>query len=483
MTNDNILIPRRKYGAVFAALAIFLLADYLFKGVLYIGYWCNTLDVLAYYERFAIALFICAAIFLRAPYLCAEERVLFLYAAWVCITRLLNGDLRLMSDYDYFIKSVVMCSAFTGVGLVLTEKGRRAFINAASFIYCAVMLFFAVLGIYAVVRGIVIDLPFEITVGISKERGTNFIEISNIIRTVSGMWFCIAACLTLYLMFAYKNRVFRVFAGVCAFIFYCAVALSFGRTAMLAMCAAVAMLGMLLVLRRLAGKSVRVKAVALAVTAAVLLLASYKGYGLVQAAFSRLAAVCTVESVQTEPFAPAEDAEPAAEAAADSNGTEQPAFVENRSLFDLTGRTDIWRYGFITLKNDPTVLLRGGLVDDYMRASNALNPATEYKQHMHNFLLDSLMLTGLVGLVLLAVFAVLLVVRMVRLFFATDAQVGFEKKLLTLPLAAILLENTMEAVIFRYTDPISICFFLVAGVFLAYSYELLPEKKLHLSKT
>ena len=299
MTNDNILIPRRKYGAVFAALAIFLLADYLFKGALYIGYWCNTLDVLAYYERFAIALFICAAIFLRAPYLCAEERVLFLYAAWVCITRLLNGDLRLMSDYDYFIKSVVMCSAFTGVGLVLTEKGRRAFINAASFIYCAVMLFFAVLGIYAVVRGIVIDLPFEITVGISKERGTNFIEISNIIRTVSGMWFCIAACLTLYLMFAYKNRVFRVFAGVCAFIFYCAVALSFGRTAMLAMCAAVAMLGMLLVLRRLAGKSVRVKAVALAVTAAVLLLASYKGYGLVQAAFSRLAAVCTVESVQT----------------------------------------------------------------------------------------------------------------------------------------------------------------------------------------
>ena len=155
MTNDNILIPRRKYGAVFAALAIFLLADYLFKGVLYIGYWCNTLDVLAYYERFAIALFICAAIFLRAPYLCAEERVLFLYAAWVCITRLLNGDLRLMSDYDYFIKSVVMCSAFTGVGLVLTEEGRRAFINAASFIYCAVMLFFAVLGIYAVVRGIV----------------------------------------------------------------------------------------------------------------------------------------------------------------------------------------------------------------------------------------------------------------------------------------------------------------------------------------
>ena len=247
MTNDNILIPRRKYGAVFAALTIFLLADYLFKGVLYIGYWCNTLDVLAYYERFAIALFICAAIFLRAPYLCAEERVLFLYAAWVCITRLLNGDLRLMSDYDYFIRSVVMCSAFTGVGLVLAEKGRRAFINAASFIYCAVMLFFAVLGIYAVVRGIVIDLPFEITVGISKKGGTNFIEISNISRTVSGMWFCIAACLTLYLMFAYKNRVFRVFAGVCAFIFYCAVALSFGRTAMLAMCAAVAMLGMLLV--------------------------------------------------------------------------------------------------------------------------------------------------------------------------------------------------------------------------------------------
>ena len=35
----------------------------------------------------------------------------------------------------------------------------------------------------------------------------------------------------------------------------------------------------------------------------------------------------------------------------------------------------------------------------------------------------------------------------------------------------------------RYDDITNYMFFLVAGVFLAYSYELLPEKKLYLRKT
>ena len=91
------------------------------------------------------------------------------------------------------------------------------------------------------------------------------------------------------------------------------------------------------------------------------------------------------------------------------------------------------------------------------------------------------MLTGLPGLLLILAFFFILVCRMLRIFF--DTGVDSSIKLLTLPLTTVLLKNMGEAMLLRYDDITNYFFFLVAGVFLAYSYELLPEKKLHLRKT
>ena len=91
------------------------------------------------------------------------------------------------------------------------------------------------------------------------------------------------------------------------------------------------------------------------------------------------------------------------------------------------------------------------------------------------------MLTGILGFLLLLAFTLILVWRMVRVFFAAGAELSV--KLLTLPLTAVLLKNMGEAMLLRYDDITNYMFFLVTGVFLAYSYELLPEKKLYLRKT
>ena len=104
--------------------------------------------------------------------------------------------------------------------------------------------------------------------------------------------------------------------------------------------------------------------------------------------------------------------------------------------------------------------------------------------HMHNYLIQVLMLTGLVGFLLVLCFSVLLVIRMVRLYFSDNPKATADIKVLTLPVSGILLYGMLETVIFTasaderaFTDFRELFFFLIAGAALAWSYELAPRKK------
>ena len=73
---------------------------------------------------------------------------------------------------------------------------------------------------------------------------------------------------------------------------------------------------------------------------------------------------------------------------------------------------------------------------------------------------------------------------MVRLFFSSHPGATLAVKSLTLPLSGILIYGMLETVIFTasaderaLTDFRELFFFLVAGVVLAYSYELAPPQK------
>lgn len=149
----------------------------------------------------------------------------------------------------------------------------------------------------------------------------------------------------------------------------------------------------------------------------------------------------------------------------------------------MNGRAPLWKAGMIVLQEEPERLIKGGLIGQYMeRVSDVrvelytLNPNSRNEQ-MHNYILDSLMLTGVPGALILIIFTMFLVVRMVRVFFSADPAVPFQLKLLTLPIVMLLLDNMAEAHIFRYAIMPSILFFLICGVFLAWSYEVLPGAK------
>ena len=96
---------------------------------------------------------------------------------------------------------------------------------------------------------------------------------------------------------------------------------------------------------------------------------------------------------------------------------------------------------------------------------------------MHNYILDALMLTGIPGAVILILFTILLVTRMVKVFFSTKPEVCMSLKILTLPIAMLLVDNMMETHIFRADYAHSFLFFAISGAFLAWSYEVLPCTK------
>ena len=92
------------------------------------------------------------------------------------------------------------------------------------------------------------------------------------------------------------------------------------------------------------------------------------------------------------------------------------------------------------------------------------------------------MLTGLPGCLLVLAFCLLLLVRMLHLFFTGDSRISLAEKTLTIPLAGILLYGMFEVVIFTAcadrrapTDMRELSFFLIAGMVLGWSHDILPR--------
>jgi O-antigen ligase len=149
-------------------------------------------------------------------------------------------------------------------------------------------------------------------------------------------------------------------------------------------------------------------------------------------------------------------------------------------------RFGVWYAAIPAIRDEPMRLLIGKYSSKVMDGPHRYQISAENGSfwHMHNYLLQVLMLTGLVGFLLVLAFTVLLVVRMVRLFFTQNPSATTAIKSLTLPVSGILLYGMLETVIFTnsaderaVTDFRELCFFLLAGVVLAYAYELGETRK------
>lgn len=466
----KISIQDKKISRLYAFIGLLLICFYMLTELVF-ELWYR---VSANYGLFLIIAFIAVSFFLRFFNSSKEEKCLVLYALWVFVSRALNGDVYLNREFYFLVRTVLNTGCFICIGFVLDNEDRRRFFDLICAIVCAYWFVLASIGIFATLNLSRIALPSAgMTVGFARVGANYQLTVDNIHRNVSAVWFALAAVLMVYQFFNCKKRFWRVPITLAGLVFYVATVLSFSRAALLGMCVALTMLVLLLVLRRIERKTMRLRAIACVLVIIVALPLFYKSSSVTTKLCSAVSSALTSETVAVSADAADEDAK-----------AEEVMFEEGRgseNMMQLGGRSFLWKAGFMVLGEEPERLIKGGLIGPYMErvaelADEIAGPDSPgANAQMHNFILDSLMLTGLPGALILIVFTLFLVIRMVRVFFSATAPM--QLKLLTLPVAMLLVDNMMEAHILRYDIMPSILFFFITGTFLAWSYEVLPGKE------
>ena len=422
----------------------------------------------------------------------AEVNILFAYAAWLLITRWLNGDFFVWYDASILV-SRLLCPVVLAVGLMMDAQGRRRFLNllfAAIGIYFSVIAFFS---LAACLTGSVIRLSNEAVFGLEtygQPGHINYIECCGAHRNIVACWFYIALNAMLYLFFSCRNKLWRIPTGFAIVLFYIGITLCFCRSICIATAGSAALLAILLAFRHLPLKRLWQKAGVIVLCAALVIPLFYKSYDLTAGMMSRVSSVIissTSSSTDSSPDTASPHSslsEPSASDAKVGAVTAQGMdFSDPRDVLTnttLTGRTDIWKAGFSALQADPIRLLRGSLQEEIVSYVRTFLPWDF--GHMHNSYLEVLMLTGVIGLFLVVVFSLLLLVRMLHLFFTDDAKARFADKLLVIPLAGMFVYSTVEVTFFVYlqeaplsTEVREMFFFLTAGMVLGISYDILPS--------
>ena len=409
-----------------------------------------------------------------------EVKLVIWYALWLFVTRLLNTDYYLENEFDLVLKTL-LCAAVLSAGLVLDAEQRRRFFDIVIAIVGGFYFIVALLAIAACFLGIYFYIPPEdIVFGIDSFNmyaSFYFIAPFGTNRTISAVWFYFAGCLMVYEFLSCRRKLWRVPIVLAWLVFYIAVALTFCRSIKLAICANTAMLIILGGMKLIKLKSNSLKALIIAALAIISMPIIYKSFDFI------------VSGTQTV----YDWLDPDIERTSDmyvgltiDSAEEAPVFGDTRDLKEsvstMSNRGNIFSSIIPTIKEDPTLLLIGKYSHQIMNIPHKYQNYPYF--HMHNYLVQTLMLAGVLGLLLVLAFSVMLVIKMIRLFFAKLPEVTAAVKTLTLPLAGTFIYGMMETVIFTNcaddrvpTDFRELAFFLIAGVFLGFYYEAFPAKK------
>lgn len=412
---------------------------------------------------------------------CVELRLVIAYTIWLFVTRLLNTDLYLQNELDLVI-SRVLCCVILPVGMLLQPRERAALLDIVIAIAGAFYFVTALMGLYASVFGVYFYLPPEnVVFGIDNTFFANafpYIVAWESNRTISAVWFYLGWCMMAYEFFHCKNKLWRIPISIIWFVFHLTLAFCFCRSLMLAVCVNVGMLLILLGMKYIKAKKLAIKAIAIALLVVISLPITYKSFELLR---SGTAAIYNSLDTKVERIADEFMAESFVDGAKDGQSFDDSRDLKE-SVSNISNRGEIYASVIPTFKDDPLRLLIGKYSSKIMDIPNQYQSFPYF--HMHNFLLQVLMLTGIIGFMLVLTFTVLMVIKMIRLFFSQHPEATMDVKILTLPLSGIFIYGMFEIILFTasaddraLTDFRELCFFLIAGIFLAYYYQIFPARK------
>ena len=407
-----------------------------------------------------------------------EVRLVIYYAIWVFLTRLLNTDYYLQNELDLVI-SRVLCCVILPVGLLLEPEERLRLLDVVVAVSGIYYFITALLGLYATIFGVYFYIPPEhVVFGIDENTlfrsrfiymvawGTN--------RTIASVWFYLAWCMMIYAFFRTRKTALRVPIVIAFLVFHLTLAFCFCRTIKLAASLNVSMLLVLWAQQVFRRTKDRRRAALILAAALLALPAVYKGFDLLTAGTAKLynALDVSIERTSDEFMG-----DIYLEETKDGQNFADGRDVKT-SLSNLSNRREVYASAIPTFREDPLRLLIGKYSSKIMLIPHKYQSYPYF--HMHNVLLQVLMLTGIPGFLLVLAFMVLLIRRSVKLFFSA-APVMI--RVLVLPISGVLFYGLFETILFTdsadqraLTDFRELFFFLLAGIVLACSYEYSPDK-------
>jgi O-antigen ligase len=418
-----------------------------------------------------------AWLFSRGKSLRTTEWLMLAFTGWYILTRVLNGNHYLETDYDFVCQLIATtCIAFP---LAESLEGKQRD-NALKALAGVVVALFSAIAWIAVVASIT-HHPFQLPLS-NRVIGVNGIytnpsrlNVLDMHPNISGALFCMGMGLTLYLCVALRSKWWLLLLLPAALGLFAAVALTLSRTAMVVLSCQIGGIVYLILMKKLRFSRRWLKpAVSLLVFAA---LSAASFMGLYQSIFVMDALSSAVEgqsptaaAVSTLP-SPTATAVPSATTYPDTASiVDQSRLEENVTTF--AGRlSDIYPAVIPVLKERPITLLIGNSTDKVITAANRLTG--RYLYHWHNSLIQTLMTAGLPALLFALAFSALLIIQCARLILCPDVPLPVQA--LVIPVAGVFLHSMLENLLFVNVQLSNLLFMLLCGFIFAYTQTLRPR--------
>lgn len=386
----------------------------------------------------------------------AELRLLLQNACWIILSRLLLEKLNFAVDSENYWAVLYFC--FFGVGIALKKGQRNVFLTVLTVIVCGTLLVWAAAAVLTVMRGVPLNGLKRLSDGIQLKREITILSVSffNIHRNMTGIWFLMPICLMLYQCVRHRHWGWYVAAGVTIPLWYAAIALQHSRSTYLASAICLALL-----MGRLAMRLIRKRSRAAGIIAAVVVTAGFTV--LLYQGFFGCSDLIARGSREPQPELIYTGADAAGVTETESADT---SVHDSRSLATdartLTGRTSIWKAILPLLKSKRQLVL--GRPASVMM--EAISEQLGWKVwHMHNTLLQQLLMAGVPGFLLYLLLLLSLAVRIVKCYFRKDGCGREETLVLGIALTGAMIYGMVEPLLcgnIRFMPPM---FCLLAGCF------------------
>jgi O-antigen ligase len=412
-------------------------------------------------------------------------KLLILFWGWVFLTRIVNGENRL-PDCLFLVVPLAACFSFTAVGLSLKKPEREHFLNVLSIV---TGLFYSVMGaicLFCMLSGKTILNPITGAnlAQAAAEKKVVRLSLLDYHANMTAAVFFIPLSLMIYQFFHCRKWWWRIPASLVFLEFYLCIGLTYSRSNMAAVSVCLTLVVILLVLKRIPRKKAMCMLAVVLLTVLITPLA-YKSFSWSTGAFGKAAATYRAQAESQEEKQGETDAAEmhthtvvwtVAELKSGNNTKEEmtetaaagdDSFGDNRNISQelktLNNRLYLYKAVLVSFREEPIRMLIGsGDTEEMLYYANNVVQTKQHFVHMHNFLLQVLMMTGIPGFLLVAVICIYLLVRMIRLYFSESA--GLAEKTLVLPMVGLFIHFTLEAGLFTSVDVRSLFFFLMAGM-------------------